>query len=182
MTAVDLLNTLEDLEEDEFQKFIWYLKDHGFMDPYPAIKGSKLEKANRRETVDLMVKTFELHGALEVTWKILQNIPRNDLLEMLAISISESEDDADGGETPENRGTSSCQSEGKHLDVLDLKNLSLVPAVKASNKALVEPAGVQWLKAGLRKYACELTINTNTVNRYIKLSHNNRKEGESPPL
>ncbi|XP_075939122.1 NLR family CARD domain-containing protein 3-like [Anarhichas minor] len=39
----------------------------------------------------------------------------------------------------------------------------------------VEPAGVQWLKPGLMKYACELTIDTNTVNRKIKLSDNNRK-------
>ncbi|KAF1385124.1 hypothetical protein PFLUV_G00127420 [Perca fluviatilis] len=29
----------------------------------------------------------------------------------------------------------------------------------------VEPAGVRWLTPGLRKYSCELTIDTNTVNR-----------------
>ncbi|XP_070850121.1 protein NLRC3-like isoform X2 [Chaetodon trifascialis] len=39
----------------------------------------------------------------------------------------------------------------------------------------VEPAGVRWLRPGLRKYSCELTIDTNTVNRLIKLSDNNRK-------
>ncbi|XP_078032434.1 NLR family CARD domain-containing protein 3-like isoform X2 [Epinephelus lanceolatus] len=39
----------------------------------------------------------------------------------------------------------------------------------------VEPAGVRWLTPGLRKYSCELTIDTNTVNREIKLSDNNRK-------
>ncbi|XP_062418592.1 NACHT, LRR and PYD domains-containing protein 3-like isoform X3 [Pungitius pungitius] len=39
----------------------------------------------------------------------------------------------------------------------------------------VEPAGVRWLRRGLRKYSCELTIDTNTVNRKLKLSHNNRK-------
>ncbi|XP_068574307.1 NACHT, LRR and PYD domains-containing protein 3-like, partial [Cebidichthys violaceus] len=39
----------------------------------------------------------------------------------------------------------------------------------------VEPAGDQWLKPGLRKYSCELTIDTNTVNRKLKLSDNNRK-------
>ncbi|XP_077942500.1 NACHT, LRR and PYD domains-containing protein 3-like [Gasterosteus aculeatus] len=39
----------------------------------------------------------------------------------------------------------------------------------------VEPAGVQWFKPGLRKSSCELTIDTNTVNRKLKLSHNNRK-------
>ncbi|XP_014186600.1 NACHT, LRR and PYD domains-containing protein 12, partial [Haplochromis burtoni] len=39
----------------------------------------------------------------------------------------------------------------------------------------VEPAGVRWLTPGLRKYSCQLTIDTNTVNRHIKLSDNNRK-------
>ncbi|CAI5669452.1 unnamed protein product [Oreochromis niloticus] len=39
----------------------------------------------------------------------------------------------------------------------------------------VEPAGVQWLKPGLRKYSCQLTIDTNTVNTNLQLSDNNRK-------
>ncbi|XP_032364250.1 NLR family CARD domain-containing protein 3-like isoform X2 [Etheostoma spectabile] len=38
----------------------------------------------------------------------------------------------------------------------------------------VEPAGVRWLTPGLRKYSCELTVDTNTVNRRLKLSDNNR--------
>ncbi|KAM9345255.1 NACHT, LRR and PYD domains-containing protein 3-like isoform 2-T2 [Symphorus nematophorus] len=39
----------------------------------------------------------------------------------------------------------------------------------------VEPGGTQWLSPGLKKYACELIIDTNTVNRKFKLSDNNRK-------
>uniref|UniRef100_A0A4W6CQ79 NACHT domain-containing protein n=1 Tax=Lates calcarifer TaxID=8187 RepID=A0A4W6CQ79_LATCA len=39
----------------------------------------------------------------------------------------------------------------------------------------VEPGGVRWLRPGLRKYSCQLTIDTNTVNTKIKLSDNNRK-------
>ncbi|XP_071362199.1 NLR family CARD domain-containing protein 3-like isoform X11 [Trachinotus anak] len=39
----------------------------------------------------------------------------------------------------------------------------------------VEPAGGRWLRPGLRKYSCELTLDTNTVNTNIKLSDNNRK-------
>ncbi|XP_054483264.1 NACHT, LRR and PYD domains-containing protein 3-like [Anoplopoma fimbria] len=39
----------------------------------------------------------------------------------------------------------------------------------------VEPAGVRWVTPGLRKYSCELTLDTNTVNRRLKLSDNNRK-------
>ncbi|KAM4600225.1 NACHT, LRR and PYD domains-containing protein 3-like, partial [Fundulus diaphanus] len=39
----------------------------------------------------------------------------------------------------------------------------------------VEPAGERWLTPGLRKYSCQLTIDTNTVNRKLKLSEDNRK-------
>ncbi|XP_039907637.1 NLR family CARD domain-containing protein 3-like isoform X2 [Simochromis diagramma] len=39
----------------------------------------------------------------------------------------------------------------------------------------VEPSGEQWLTPGLRKYSCQLTINTNTVHKNLKLSDNNRK-------
>ncbi|XP_061582562.1 NLR family CARD domain-containing protein 3-like [Cololabis saira] len=39
----------------------------------------------------------------------------------------------------------------------------------------VEPAGQRWLTPGLRKYSCQLTIDTNTVNNKIKLYNNNRK-------
>ncbi|XP_031607617.1 NLR family CARD domain-containing protein 3-like [Oreochromis aureus] len=50
----------------------------------------------------------------------------------------------------------------------------------------LEPAGVQWLRQGLRKYFCELTVNTDTVNRNLRLSDNNRnvtyvKENQSYP-
>ncbi|XP_032426107.1 NLR family CARD domain-containing protein 3-like, partial [Xiphophorus hellerii] len=38
-----------------------------------------------------------------------------------------------------------------------------------------EPAGVPFLTPGLRKYSCQLTIDTNTVNRELKLSEDNRK-------
>ncbi|XP_055360730.1 NACHT, LRR and PYD domains-containing protein 12-like [Betta splendens] len=43
----------------------------------------------------------------------------------------------------------------------------------------VEPGGVRWLRPGLSKYFCQLTIDTNTVNRHLQLSDNNRKRGRS---
>ncbi|XP_061576594.1 uncharacterized protein LOC133442601 [Cololabis saira] len=40
----------------------------------------------------------------------------------------------------------------------------------------VDPAGQRWLTpGGLRKYSCQLTVDTNTVHKYIQLSDNNRK-------
>ncbi|XP_061573712.1 NLR family CARD domain-containing protein 3-like [Cololabis saira] len=43
------------------------------------------------------------------------------------------------------------------------------------NTLRVEPAGQRWLTPGLRKYSCQLTIDTNTVYNKIQLSDNNRK-------
>ncbi|XP_024654747.2 protein NLRC3 [Maylandia zebra] len=37
----------------------------------------------------------------------------------------------------------------------------------------VEPAGERWLTPGLRKYSCQLTIDTNTVHTNLQLSDNN---------
>ncbi|KAM9334252.1 uncharacterized protein ABDE67_021985 [Symphorus nematophorus] len=39
----------------------------------------------------------------------------------------------------------------------------------------VDPSGIQWVRPGLRKYSCELTLDTNTVNRKMELSDSNRK-------
>ncbi|XP_065325784.1 NLR family CARD domain-containing protein 3-like [Pelmatolapia mariae] len=46
----------------------------------------------------------------------------------------------------------------------------------------VEPAGVRWLRPGLRKYACELTIDMNTISRELHLSDNNRKVTRGRPF
>ncbi|XP_070699885.1 E3 ubiquitin-protein ligase TRIM39-like [Pempheris klunzingeri] len=91
MTSEDLLNTLEELRDSEFKKFKWYLQQSDILQGYQTIKGSKLEKAEGLDTVDLMVKTYKLDGALEVTKMILEKIPRKDLVQSLSDSISEPE-------------------------------------------------------------------------------------------
>ncbi|XP_078127946.1 tripartite motif-containing protein 46-like [Sander vitreus] len=83
MKAVDLFNTLEDLKEEEFKKFKWHLQQQDILEGYQSIKVSKLEKAERQDTVDVMVKTYQLHGALKVTKKVLEKINRNDLVQSL---------------------------------------------------------------------------------------------------
>ncbi|XP_035849881.1 pyrin-like [Sander lucioperca] len=118
MTAVDLFNTLEDLKEDEFKKFKWYLQQPNILEGYQSIKVSMLEDAERQDTVDVMVNTYHLHGALKVTKKVLEMINRNDLAQSLPDTSSGPEESvhvSDVGETSQNRGTPSSQSKGKLL-------------------------------------------------------------------
>ncbi|XP_039908325.1 protein NLRC3-like [Simochromis diagramma] len=83
--------------------------------------------------------------------------------------------------------SSALSSQSSSLRQLDLSNSDLqdsgVKLLSAGVKSphckmetvRVEPAGVRWLRPGLRKYSCQLTIDTNTVNTKLQLSDNNRK-------
>ncbi|KAG8000411.1 NLR family CARD domain-containing protein 3, partial [Nibea albiflora] len=83
MTPEDLLNTLDDLKEGDFMDFKWYLKQPNILEGYTPIRTARLERAERRDIVDLMVNTYNLHGALKVTKKVLEKINRNDLAQSL---------------------------------------------------------------------------------------------------
>ncbi|XP_044188037.1 NACHT, LRR and PYD domains-containing protein 12-like [Thunnus albacares] len=82
--------TLEDLKEEEFKQLKWILQQADIMhtiiphlEVYPAIPVTRLEKTDRQDTVVQMVQFYGLHGALEVTRKLLMKINRNDLLQQL---------------------------------------------------------------------------------------------------
>ncbi|XP_029706080.1 NACHT, LRR and PYD domains-containing protein 12-like [Takifugu rubripes] len=84
-----LLNVLEHLTEEEFDKFNFYLKDPGVMGGFNPIKSYQLETRERTVVVDLMVKAYKDQGAVEVTKKILEKIPRNDILQNLSAVSSD---------------------------------------------------------------------------------------------
>ncbi|XP_071371544.1 protein NLRC3-like [Centroberyx affinis] len=82
-----LLETLDDLGEEEFEKFKWFLEQDDSLEGFPAIKKRRLEKKNRQDTVDQMVQTY-CGNTLEVTKKVLMKINRNDLVQSLSNSSS----------------------------------------------------------------------------------------------
>ncbi|KAM9363817.1 uncharacterized protein ABDE67_020225 [Symphorus nematophorus] len=163
MTSEDLLKTLENLTDDEFTKFKWYLKLPDVMEGNKTIPVFQLETADRLKTVDLMVNTCGLHEALKITKKVLEKIPRNDLVQSLldinsgpegptdAASASGSaalspppphepaplpaeEVDVSGvAETSENRGASSSQAEDEIVPVPEPRHISYYQNMLQSN-------------------------------------------------
>ncbi|XP_029922307.1 NACHT, LRR and PYD domains-containing protein 12-like [Myripristis murdjan] len=81
--VVLLFRVLEDLGEKELKSFKWHLQQPGILNELPAIPKSRLETADRQDTLDEMVKTYSLY-TLEVTKEVLKQINKNDLVEQLA--------------------------------------------------------------------------------------------------
>ncbi|XP_062299552.1 NACHT, LRR and PYD domains-containing protein 12-like [Scomber scombrus] len=79
----ELLNILENLKEDDFKKFKWFLELDDVLEGFKGIPVAQLEKAARQDTVDLMVQKHQDHGALQLTKKVLERIRRNDLVQRL---------------------------------------------------------------------------------------------------
>ncbi|XP_029996458.1 uncharacterized protein LOC115423663 isoform X2 [Sphaeramia orbicularis] len=74
---VVLMETLDQLEKEEFERFKWRLKNTRH-----NIPPHQLTDADRARTVDLMV-SFARADAVNGTLALLPEIPRNDLLEPL---------------------------------------------------------------------------------------------------
>uniref|UniRef100_A0A4W6EL59 NACHT domain-containing protein n=1 Tax=Lates calcarifer TaxID=8187 RepID=A0A4W6EL59_LATCA len=83
-----LLRTLEDLGAEDFKKFKWHLWQKGVLEGFPGIRKSRLENADREDTVDLMFQTYCIN-TVKVTKMVLVKINQNDLLDNFTDTISE---------------------------------------------------------------------------------------------
>ncbi|KAF7646230.1 hypothetical protein LDENG_00191350 [Lucifuga dentata] len=126
-----LWNILDDLKEEEFKRFKWLLQQADIMHTIipnlhvnPAIPVSRLERADRQDTVQLMVQTYGLPGTLEVTRKVLMKIDRNDLVQCLPSTSSEVP-----AQTLENTGFSCIQPQAALPEGFQTEDL-LVPEPK----------------------------------------------------
>ncbi|XP_071359152.1 uncharacterized protein [Trachinotus anak] len=89
---VELLKILQDLKEDQFKLFKFYMKDDSILEGLSKIPQATLEKAERPDMVDIMLQKYQDRGALKVTLKVLEKIDRNDLVERLQNFSSRTKD------------------------------------------------------------------------------------------
>ena len=76
-----LKRTLQSLGEDDFKEFKWELQEE--VQGFPGIPKSDLEKADRMDTVDLMLLYYGIH-TFKVTREVLREINQNALEEELS--------------------------------------------------------------------------------------------------
>ncbi|XP_038570733.1 uncharacterized protein LOC119899974 [Micropterus salmoides] len=204
MTEAELLNTLKDLESEEFKDFKWYLQKDDSLEGRTAISKGKLEKAEQRDTVDLMVQTYTLTEAVEVTKILLMKIKRNDLVQRLSPSssapkaksrkkVNKSQGpkrglDTDSPVTVEGGTSLALEPTSSPSDVRerDLSNSNLGdPGVKMLPAALVDPRcgpdplrveRGEGMRSGLSKFSSdEVSLESSSVNMSSNSSVRKRK-------
>ena len=83
-----LLKILEDLGDEEFKRLKWFMWQRRIFEDFPSIPKSRLENADRMDTVDQMSRAYCIN-TVKVTKRLLVKIPRNDLLEEFPTYMSE---------------------------------------------------------------------------------------------
>ncbi|XP_049416992.1 NACHT, LRR and PYD domains-containing protein 12-like isoform X1 [Epinephelus fuscoguttatus] len=156
--------TLEDLREEEFKQLKWLLQQEDIMHTViqhvkvrPAIPVTRLEKADRQDTVVQMVQSYGTYGALEVTRKVLMKINRNDLVQRLPNipSTPNTEDVGVVATTSENRETSSIipRTTTPHLLTADSQTEDLMVPVEKPPRPITSYQ--QMLKSNLEnRFMC----------------------------
>ncbi|XP_045917398.1 NACHT, LRR and PYD domains-containing protein 3-like [Micropterus dolomieu] len=151
-----LLQTLEKLNAEDFKKFKWYLLQKELLEGFPTLPKSQLEKADRMDTVDHMVQIYSIN-TIEVARIVLVLMNQNDLVKNLSNTIS----------VPRETIAPLCQLKLKSN--LKKKFQCVFEGIaKAGNPTLLNQIYTELYNI------CELTLDTNTVNRNLKVSNNNR--------
>ncbi|XP_035862451.1 uncharacterized protein LOC116060966 [Sander lucioperca] len=86
-----ILIMLQDLNKQEFEQFIWQLENSDIGAGRERIPRSKLENSNMFDLVNQMWKTY-IQQSVEVTMKVLKQIDRNDLVQILSDTSSGSKE------------------------------------------------------------------------------------------
>ncbi|XP_039637665.1 NACHT, LRR and PYD domains-containing protein 3-like isoform X2 [Perca fluviatilis] len=88
MAKSDLFSTLEHLGAEDFKHFKWLLQQQGILEDFPAIPKSRLENADRMDTVDQMFLTYSIN-TFKVTRIVLGKMNQNDLVDNLSKTTTE---------------------------------------------------------------------------------------------
>ncbi|XP_028252917.1 NLR family CARD domain-containing protein 3-like isoform X2 [Parambassis ranga] len=86
-----LLQILENLGEEDFKKFKWFMYQRGVLCDFRHISKSRLETADRIDTVDQMLLTYGLHSVM-VLKMVLVKMNQRDLVENLKDITSDPEE------------------------------------------------------------------------------------------
>lgn len=78
---------MEHLKQEELKEFKWHLQDSDIRAGLPCMPGSRLEKVDMLDLVDLMLHTYE-QQSVEVTKKVFKKMNRNDLVQKLSDTSS----------------------------------------------------------------------------------------------
>lgn len=81
MARAVVLHILDELAEEEFKRFKFYLQEHDILEGNKAIPRVNLERADRVDTVKRMMEIYTTE-VLEITKEILIRMSRNDLVQM----------------------------------------------------------------------------------------------------
>ncbi|XP_062318256.1 caspase b-like [Osmerus eperlanus] len=92
-----ILESLDQLGEKGLKRFKWFLQKE-LLDGFYPIPKNNLENADEEDTVDKMVETYTVDGAVEITVEILRRMKRNDLAQTL-MSEEETDEDSSSSES-----------------------------------------------------------------------------------
>ncbi|KAL6480978.1 hypothetical protein MHYP_G00090580 [Metynnis hypsauchen] len=170
-----LLNTLQNLLEEDLKSFQWHLKNG--VEGFPPIQKAHLEKADRHDTVDQMVQKYQHNGAVEITLAILKKMNQNQVADELMTELRKEESQEKfelKKYKPSDEGLWRLLRVVKNTRqaLLDHCNLSkdgceTLASVLSSDSAVreldlsnneLQDSGVEKLSAGLKNSHCQLQI------------------------